>query len=150
MTVIEFAMALPNPTNRRDHWSVRADRNALQRRTTRWMLKGNAVEPTVPAGQCLVVKLTRIARQTMDGDGNTIAFKAVRDEVAAYFGLDDADPRLRFEYAQAKGTPAAVRIELSTEPLVERATVTVKPLATTPREWAKAGRLSSGVVRNRT
>jgi hypothetical protein len=64
----------------------------------------------------LVVTLTRIAPSArgLDGDNLQSAFKAIRDEVADWLGIDDRDPRVSWAYAQEKGAPKsyAVRIEI--------------------------------------
>lgn len=56
------------------------------------------------------LRLTRISPRRLDDDNLQAAFKGVRDEVAAYFHIDDRDPRIRFEYAQAAGKPSRVDI----------------------------------------
>jgi len=51
------------------------------------------------------------------GDNLRGALKAVRDQVATWLGVDDADPRVTWEYGQAvDGRPRyqAVRIEVET------------------------------------
>lgn len=68
-----------------------------------------------PYGNFYRVRLIRISAGVLDDDGLRGALKAVRDEVAAWLGVDDG-PRapVRFAYAQQKG-PAkvyAIRIEI--------------------------------------
>jgi len=79
--------------NGRDHWRVKAKRAHRQRHAAR------CLTPIV----CLpvVVKLTRLSRSRLDDDNLRGALKAVRDGVADAFGIQDNDPRLRFEYDQA-------------------------------------------------
>lgn len=45
----------------------------------------------------------------MDGDNLQRAFKAVRDELARLMGVDDGDPRVKWDYWQRTGEPG-VRI----------------------------------------
>lgn len=47
-----------------------------------------------------VVTLTRISMGGLDSDNLCGAFKATRDEVAAWIGIDDGHRRIRFEYRQ--------------------------------------------------
>lgn len=42
----------------------------------------------------------------MDDDNLQTAFKAIRDEIAELIGVDDGDPRVAWEYAQAAGKSA--------------------------------------------
>jgi hypothetical protein len=61
------------------------------------------------------VTLVRICCGVLDDDNLRGALKAVRDEVAAWLGIDDGDvPRLRFEYDQqvCKRGYRAVRVEV--------------------------------------
>lgn len=124
MIAIEFPLVLPSVANLREHWAKKAKRVKVQRSATRIYMSASRLaiinEPGIgPDGlwpRCsLSVRLTRVAPRTLDGDNLQAAFKAVRDEIAAYLGIDDGDERIRFTYAQAKGK-AAVRIELSVEP----------------------------------
>ena len=59
-----------------------------------------------------MVTLTRIAPSNgLDDDNLAGALKAVRDEVAAWLGVDDKDrATVRYEYEQERG-PWDVRIE---------------------------------------
>lgn len=51
----------------------------------------------------LVVKLSRIIQrgQPLDDDNLRSALKAIRDAVAAYLGVDDGSPEVRYEYSQS-------------------------------------------------
>jgi hypothetical protein len=48
----------------------------------------------------LAITLTRIASRRLDSDNLAGSFKAIRDAIAAWLGLDDGDPRLTWSYAQ--------------------------------------------------
>ncbi len=117
---VTWPMVLPSVANLREHWSKRAKRNKIQRQATRLALFAYGVQQRIETSgglaslKRLAVRLTRIAPRKLDDDNLQGAFKAIRDEVAAYFGVDDADPRIRFEYAQAKGK-ASVRIDFAVE-----------------------------------
>lgn len=64
-----------------------------------------------------VVTLTRIAPRELDDDNLTSSTKSVRDSVADRLGVDDRDPRVRWEYGQERGgvREYAVRVEIRTE-----------------------------------
>jgi hypothetical protein len=119
---VELPMSLPSANNLHELPYARAGRVKNQRNATRFALhdwkhyddmkrlKGLLAELR------LVVKLTRGAARELDDDNLQGAFKAVRDEVAAFFGIDDGDrQRIRFEYFAERAKPPVVRIELGVE-----------------------------------
>ena len=57
-------------------------------------------------GLPMAATLTRVATRRLDDDNLASAFKAIRDEVAAFFRLDDGSQLWRWRYEQAKGAPA--------------------------------------------
>lgn len=111
---IEWPMLLPSMSNARLHWTAKARKTKAQRVTCGLALRANGVgwrlEPIAPGGH-MVVWLDRQAPQRLDGDNLQGAFKAIRDEVAAFFGVPDNHPSLSWCYRQTKG-PATVRVEL--------------------------------------
>ena len=63
-----------------------------------------------------ICRLVRIGPKRLDDDNLASAFKAIRDDIADFFGVDDGDTTaIRFEYGQeAHGVHKyAVRIELT-------------------------------------
>lgn len=121
MTItVEIPMTLPSASNLRLHWAKRARLVKAQRASTALMLRANRLAgrleghaTSLRVGDSrLAVTLTRVAPRQLDDDNLRGAFKAVRDEVAAYFGVNDNDPRIEWRYAQAKGR-SAVRIEFA-------------------------------------
>jgi hypothetical protein len=117
MTVtVTIPMTLPSVANgnKGGHWAVRARRTKAQRASVGLMLRANTVALRLAGSHGmqlpgLICTLTRVSPRALDSDNLAFAFKAVRDEVAAYFGVDDADPRVEWRYEQAKGK-ACVRI----------------------------------------
>jgi hypothetical protein len=93
--------------NAREHWRARAGRVKKERHATAWCLRGVA-RPAVP---CSVI-LTRLAPSAGIDDDNLVgALKGVRDEIAAWLGVDDRRrDQVRYRYAQARGE-WGVRIE---------------------------------------
>ena len=87
--------------NDRAHWRARAARVRDERFAVGLVL--NTCHDR-PEGPCYVVTLTRCApSRGLDGDNLQGALKAVRDEVAAWLGLDDGSPLVTWEYAQRRG-----------------------------------------------
>lgn len=106
MTTTLLPVRVESVANLREHWTARAKRTKAQR-------KAACIVPlhSLPC----VVTLTRIAPRALDDDNCIGGFKALRDGIAARLGVDDADPRVTWRYAQRKGKPheyaAEVRIE---------------------------------------
>ncbi len=89
---------------------ARHRRQKAEREAVLWELR--RAKATPPQTPCLCV-LTRYSPATrpMDDDNLAGAFKAIRDALAGWIGVDDGDTaRLRFRYAQERGS-WAVRIE---------------------------------------
>lgn len=93
--------------NDRELWPVRAKRVKREREAVSWVLV-QLERPKLPCS----VTLTRVAPSSgLDDDGLVGSLKAVRDEVAAWLGVNDRDRmRVRYRYAQERG-PWGVRIE---------------------------------------
>lgn len=90
--------------NRRDHWAKKAKRVKSQR---------EAVYLACPKAEVpCVVTLTRVAPRSLDSDNLQSALKATRDSVAQRLGVDDADERVEWRYAQEKGKEFGVVVEI--------------------------------------
>lgn len=89
--------------NQREHWGKRASRAKAHRRAA-WLA-------TPKRGLPLIVLLTRVGKRKLDGDNLQGSLKSIRDGVADRLGVDDANPMVRWEYAQEVGKEYAVRIE---------------------------------------
>lgn len=99
--VVEVTLPLRtiSEPNARGHWSTRAKRVKAHRTTALLALRARVRELTLPA----VVVLTRQAPSSgLDDDNLRAALKAVRDGVADALGVDDRDPRVRWEYRQER------------------------------------------------
>lgn len=84
--------------NAREHWSSRSKRAALHRATAKSVMSRFGL-PALP----VTVTMTRISTGTLDGDNLQSGLKAARDGIADWLGIDDADPRIKWVYAQQKG-----------------------------------------------
>lgn len=95
---------LESTANKRWHWARRSSHAKQQRQTAR--LIAHRVEPP------LVVLITRIGPRKLDSDNLAISAKHIRDGIADKLGVDDGDEtKVRWEYAQDKGTDYAVRVD---------------------------------------
>lgn len=54
----------------------------------------------IPSWPRFFVTLERISPRPLDDDNCVAGFKPMRDEIASWLGLDDADPRVEFSYRQ--------------------------------------------------
>ena len=100
--LIPLPLKIVSVANMREHWRTRASRAKLQRRTASALLSSHK-PPMLP----ITVVLTRVAARKLDTDNLAHAFKAVRDGVADWLGIDDGDERITWEYGQRKGKGAA-------------------------------------------
>jgi len=106
-------------SNQREHWAARARRAKEQRANTKFHMFQSWLW-TVRQFPSWWITLTRIAPRQVDDDNLRGALKAVRDQVTVELELEsDADPRLTWHYAQARGKPkeyaVRVRIERANE-----------------------------------
>ena len=106
-SLVDIDVHTKSEANSRDHWQKRADRVAAQRRTTRASLSMYE-RPALPVR----VTLRRFSVNELDDDNLRSAFKAVRDEVAAWLGVDDRDRNVMWTYTQDKASRGAHRIEV--------------------------------------
>jgi hypothetical protein len=123
----EIPMKLPSMANLRLHWAVKARTFKAQRSVTGLALRTTARHwlnhwrgMASNERLCLHVTLTRVAPRGLDDDNLASAFKAIRDEVATFCGLDDGSKRFTWAYRQERGL-YAVRIRLEVEHERERA-----------------------------
>jgi len=68
-----------------------------------------------PQWQTYFVSLIRCAAGSLDEDNLISAFKAIRDQVAQWLGLNDADERIVFQYAQRPAKVANDRTNAKTK-----------------------------------
>lgn len=90
-------LRLVSEANARGSWHGGASRAAQQRRTVALFFR--SLRCAVPCN----VRIIRVAPSRLDDDNLARAAKAVRDEIASWLGVDDADPRVSWSVAQTKG-----------------------------------------------
>lgn len=102
-------MELPSLANVRWHWRKLAGVKLLQKNATKVQLARVAFKPAMP----VVVTLTRLAPRKLDDDNLASAFKAVRDAVAEWLGVDDGSDQYQWVYRQAKNSQPMAWIHVS-------------------------------------
>ncbi|HTQ47468.1 MAG TPA: hypothetical protein VMI75_32150 [Polyangiaceae bacterium] len=106
--------------NVRHHWRQRAERTKAHRSVTLMVLsfgvrqRGLAdTRKSLLGNRQLVVRLGRVGKNLLDDDNLRGAFKAVRDGIADALLLKDNDPRIAWEYSDARGPSYECRIEIA-------------------------------------
>jgi len=153
--------------NDREHRFTRAKRVKAEREATREALQrigslywkdpagGHPYHPWDKAREMMrvdncgarVTLMRPIARIPLDSDNLSGAFKGVRDEVAAFLGVDDRSDRIHWIYTQekGKGLKPTVTIEVlpvgDIDPQVKR----VRELEAQLDRWVTFGVVSLGV-----
>ena len=97
--------------NAREHWAVRAKRAKTERLVVRAEMQNC---PEMGDGP-LVVSMTRMGKRLLDDDNLAGSFKAIRDEIAACLGRDDAPGSgIRWEYEQRKSKEYGICVQITT------------------------------------
>jgi hypothetical protein len=97
MISVRVPQLVPASLNSREHWRAKAARVKRERAMVRLVLTSQN-PPALP----VVVTLTRCSPGVLDSDNAVGAMKAVRDEVAAWLGIDDRDPRATWRVTQRR------------------------------------------------
>jgi hypothetical protein len=112
--VIYAGLRLINEANAREHWRARADRTKVEKTITTLGLNGLGCPDW--AQRELVVMPTRVSPGLLDGDGLESAFKHVRDAVASWLGVDDAEwragNRITWRYDQRRGAKGEYSVQI--------------------------------------
>ena len=94
--------------NAREHWRKRARRVKGERDAVGW-----AVATLKPPKPPCTVKLTRLAPSNgLDGDNLQSSMKGVRDQIAAWIGIDDKSPLVTWQYDQKRAKDYGVIVEV--------------------------------------
>lgn len=123
ISAVTIPIRTKSEANQREHWHKKADRAKSQRATVGMVVRARMTRPTLPC----VVKLTRIAPKALDSDNLYGSFKATRDAIADWLGIDDRDPRVTYLCEQERGAPKtyAVRVEVISGAVVRTEVVSV-------------------------
>ena len=95
---VEIPIKTVSLLNMREHFRVTAKRKAEHRYVVGMVMHGMP-KPALPC----VVTLTRVSPGTLDEHDNLPSSqKHVVDGIASWLGIDDADKRVKWKYAQQK------------------------------------------------
>ena len=113
----EIPIKVISEMNWRGHWASRARRVKHQKGLAyAHCLKEIGFKPKDNELPGLYhITLTRLKgyrERDFDGDNLQSAFKAVRDGIAMYMGVDDGSDDIDWEYRQEKSKAAGVRVEI--------------------------------------
>lgn len=110
MLTLHIPLKTVSAANAREHWRAKHRRVKAEREAIAWMLKAKS-PPPLPLP--LVVTMTRLGPSNgLDDDNLASAFKAVRDQIAQWLGVDDRSPLVRWVCAQRREPKWGVLIEL--------------------------------------
>jgi hypothetical protein len=93
------------------HWAAKARLVKTQRQKTRNALAAAGGSFGVEVLPVTVV-LTRVAPRRLDGDNLQSGFKAVRDGVADWLGVDDGSSLVDWQYCQRSDGPKVYKVEI--------------------------------------
>ena len=111
MIEVRMNMKIVSVANLRMHWAVKAKLVRDQRTRTRMSLNAAAQSSGAEMLPATVV-LTRVAPRRLDGDNLQSGFKAVRDGVADWLGVDDGNGLIDWQYAQRSGKAGEYAVEI--------------------------------------
>ena len=109
---VRLPLQIISEANSRDHWRKSSARKKSHRMIARSVLQQHA-RPMHDGA--VTILLTRIGPRTLDDDNLASGFKACRDGVADWLGIDDGSPRLSWRYGQCKSRPGEYAAEVSVE-----------------------------------
>lgn len=101
--IYKIPLRLVSSANAREHWTKKA-RRAKRERMAAIVVHRHSLPCTVT--------IIRHGKRLMDTDNNAIAAKNLRDGIADRLGVDDADPRVTWKYAQDKADYYGVTVTI--------------------------------------
>lgn len=97
--------------NRKDHWSVKRRRTEVQEQALEAAFR-NADLNAWPIPLPCVVTWVRVGKQKLDDDNLSNAFKACRDWLAKFIGVDDGDASVTWKCEQRVGSEPCVELRI--------------------------------------
>jgi hypothetical protein len=108
LTVVELPIRIVSEMNLREHWRSRHRRFQSQKTDFVWSMVGHH-----PQSKRARITLTRLAPRKLDDDNLAAGFKAIRDAVADWIGVDDGSTSLTWVYRQEQVSKRyAIRLEV--------------------------------------
>jgi len=106
--VILIPIRTVSALNAREHWRARSRRVKAERYATYWAIATQR-KPELPC----TVRMTRVGPTNGldEGDNLNSAFKGCRDQIAEWLGINDRDPRVKWECAQRRAKEWGVEVE---------------------------------------
>jgi hypothetical protein len=105
---MDLPLQIVSESNAREHWRVVAKRKKLHRTTARLLMQRH-LRPMNYAGP-VEITMTRIGPRKLDDDNLTGGFKATRDGIADWLGIDDGSDRLTWICQQRIGKHYGVEV----------------------------------------
>lgn len=90
---------------------IKKQRKAVQCLLSVWERRGD-LPSTLPLKITLVRVMGPRQRKFDKEENLPVGFKHIKDTIAARYGLDDADPRITWEYAQERGQHPSSRMDV--------------------------------------
>lgn len=114
-TVYEADFPIPtiSEANTKEHWGIRASRVKTQRNSACYLCRIKFGRINLPENFKLRIYLSRLSLRKLDDDNLTSAFKAVRDGIADYLGIDDGDDRISWNYSQGKHKECSCHVAIA-------------------------------------
>ncbi len=109
--VLRIEIPLETHNRKSEHWlpyKVARENKGIRILVGGYLLTVRQIAPPLPVR----VLLRRLGPRELDDDNLRFALSAVRDEVAAFYGVVDADPQIRFDYAQTSKQAYGTHIEI--------------------------------------
>jgi len=109
---VAFELRTANEANGTTQRWAKVRRRQDARDTTVEAVSVALVDQAMPPAGPWCVRLTRVSPSRLDDDAVPLALKTVRDAICAILGVDDGSDVVAFAYAQRKGRPMGVAVEV--------------------------------------
>lgn len=126
---VDVPVRVTSPLNgQHSSWGAVTGRRTRERARTLAALETAATAPQAArkrarAWGAWIVTLERHGVRRMDGDNLQAGLKSVRDAIAAWLGVDDADERVWWRYAQVldveRAAESYLRVHVAPDPICE-------------------------------
>lgn len=105
---LSVPLRLVSEANAREHWRARHRRRRDQRGQLALVASARFSRPALPCK----IAMTRVAPRALDSDNLVSSFKASRDGICDWLGVDDRSDQITWAYAQRKGAVREYALEV--------------------------------------
>ncbi len=138
-----IAIRTVSTLNSREHWRSKSNRVKRERTAAAKHLLAGRSSGAIPEtfGMGLTVRFTRYSAGLLDRDDNlNAAFKGIRDEIAAFYDVDDRETAWQWQYDQERVRRGCfgIRVEIDR---TDAPPAAVAAAPTAPAPLAAQGRL---------